>query len=92
MFRRIFTVLGLIAGLAVAIPAQAQDEGTVVDPETGQVYQRKTVYDFEEDVVEGNVVKPEGDYLNSRQRHKQSSLIKVRTDFIPEMLKSAEDL
>lgn len=72
-----------------AAPALAQD---VVDPDTGEIYKKKTVYDFEDDVVEGTLVKPEGDYLQSRQRGKQSSLIKIRDNFVPEMLKSAEDL
>ncbi len=86
-----FVMSLLVAGaLALtAAPAFAQD---VVDPETGEVYKKRTVYDFEDDVVEGTLVKPEGDYLQSRQRGKQSSLIKIRDNFVPEMLKSAEDL
>ena len=83
----------LVVGLmtASAGPAFAQDN-TVVDPETGEVFNKKTVYDFDDDVVEGTLVKPEGDYLQSRQRGAQSSLIKIRDNFVPEMLKSAEDL
>jgi hypothetical protein len=88
--------VAVVTTLALALPAGAalaQDaEGGVVDPETGVVYQKKTVYDFEDDVVEGTLVKPEGDYLQSRQRGKHSSLIKIRDNFVPEMLKSAEDL
>ena len=83
-------VVGLLAGAPTL--GWAQDDGTVVDPETGEVFRKKTVYDFEDDVVEGTLVKPEGDYLQSRQRGKQSSLIKIRDNFVPEMLKSAEDL
>lgn len=84
--------LGVTAAAALALaalPAAAQE---VIDPETGEVVRKKTVYDFEDDVVEGTLVKPEGDYLQSRQRGKQSSLIKIRDNFVPEMLKSAEDL
>lgn len=88
--KRWMCALGVVAALGMAgAPAWAQD---VVDPETGAVYKKKTVYDFEDDVVEGSLVKPEGDYLQSRQRGKQSSLIKIRDNFVPEMLKSAEDL
>lgn len=89
------TTVVLLSTSGVAAWAQqrvAQEGETVTDPETGQIYAKRTVYDFEDDVVEGALVKPEGDYLDSRQRSKQSSLIKVRSDFIPEMLKSAEDL
>ena len=86
----VLAVVGILAGPVSAVFAQEGD--VVVDPETGETYEKKTVYDFEDDVVEGTLVKPEGDYLQSRQRGKQSSLIKIRDDFVPEMLKSAEDL
>ena len=89
MKRRFASWIAAVALAMTAAPAMAQD---VVDPDTGEVYQKKTVYDFEDDVVEGTLVKPEGDYLQSRQRGKQSSLIKIRDNFVPEMLKSAEDL
>ncbi len=86
----VLAVVGILAGPVSAVFAQEGD--VVVDPETGETYEKKTVYDFEDDVVEGTLVKPEGDYLQSRQRGKQSSLIKIRDNFVPEMLKSAEDL
>ncbi|MBM4319690.1 MAG: hypothetical protein FJ125_06965 [Deltaproteobacteria bacterium] len=88
----LLSLLLLASGAVAWAQQRPQDGETVTDPETGQTYAKRTVYDFEDDVVEGALVKPEGDYLDSRQRRKQSSLIKVRSDFIPEMLKSAEDL
>ncbi len=91
MLRRVIGAGVLLLSLLLWGPALAQEDA-VVDPDTGQTYAKRTVYDFEDDVVEGALVKPEGDYLDSRQQRKQSSLIKVRADFIPEMLKSAEDL
>jgi hypothetical protein len=50
------------------------------------------VYDFSGDDIEGDLVKPEGTDLNARDFAKQASLIKIRKDFIPEIIKSAEDL
>jgi len=92
--RRVLIGAFLVAFLAGVPLAWGQQGGadSVVDPESGKVYATKTVYDFEDDIVEGALVKPEGDYLDSRQKKKQSSLIKVRADFVPEMLKSAEAL
>jgi hypothetical protein len=55
-------------------------------------YKQKTVYDFDDDVVEGDLVRPDGEFLGSRTAAKHSSLIKIRENFIPEMLKSAEDI
>ena len=55
-------------------------------------YKQKTVYDFDDDVVEGDLVRPDGEFVDSRRGAKHSSLIKIRENFIPEMLKSAEDI
>jgi hypothetical protein len=55
-------------------------------------YKSKTVYDFDDDTVEGDLVRPDGDFVDSRKGAKHSSLIKIRENFIPEMIKSAEDI
>lgn len=51
-----------------------------------------TEYNFDDDVVEGDLVRPDGEMALARRRGRQSSLIRVRQHFIPEMLKSVEDL
>ena len=89
MFRRIAAALILCAfvlGSAYEI-VYAQTGGA---PEVR--YKRKTVYDFDDDLVEGELQRPDGEYIDTRRKAKHSSLIKIREDFIPEMLKSAEDI
>jgi hypothetical protein len=49
-------------------------------------------YDFSGDTIEGDLVKPEGSTVDARDFAKHSSLITIRKDFIPEIIKSAEDL
>lgn len=51
-----------------------------------------TTYDFEDDLVQGDLVRPDGELLNVRRRGRRASLIRVREHFIPEMLKSVENL
>jgi hypothetical protein len=87
--------LGLMCG--VASTALAQDAlpragSATGGDESGVVYKKETVYDFEDDFVEGALVKPDGSMLSGELHGKMSSLIKVRSDFIPEMIKSVEDL
>jgi len=50
------------------------------------------VYDFSGDTIEGDLVKPEGSTVDARDFAKHSSLITIRKDFIPEIIKSAQDL
>lgn len=66
--------------------ALAQGTGPKVE------YKKKTVYDFDDDLVEGELQRPDGEYIDTRGKAKHSSLIKIRENFIPEMLKSAEDI
>lgn len=72
----------LLAGAFVAgsSVARAQESGDA------------TTYDFEDDVVSGDLVRPDGELLNVRRRGQRSSLIRIREHFIPEMLKSVENL
>jgi hypothetical protein len=50
------------------------------------------VYDFSGDDIEGDLIKPEGTTVDARDFAKHGSLIRIRKDFIPEIIKSAEDL
>ena len=89
MLRRMIAVLMacsfmLASGLALA---QASGGGA---PDVK--YRKKTVYDFDDDVVEGELQRPDGEYIDTNKKAKHSSLIKIRENFIPEMLKSAEDI
>ena len=75
-------ITSLVGGLSVwALQVQAQE---APPPET--------TYDFEDDLVTGDLVRPDGEQLIVRRRGRRSSLIQIREHFIPEMLKSVEDL
>ena len=55
-------------------------------------YKAKTVYDFEDDTVEGDLQRPDGENVTANGKAQHSSLIEIRKDFIPEMLKTLEDI
>lgn len=88
----------LVAVAALFVPALAvaqdmpesgaaqQQEGAESEPE------KETVYDFEDDDVTGSLVKPEGEDVQAQTHGKTSSLIQIRSDFVPEMLESVEEL
>lgn len=84
-------------GLLAASVFIAATGGTVLAQDKGASggdvqYKSKTVYDFDDDVVEGDLVRPDGEFVDTRKGAKHSSLIKIRENFIPEMIKSAEDI
>lgn len=51
-----------------------------------------TTYNFDDDLVTGDLVRPDGENLIVRKAGKRASLIRIREHFVPEMLKSVEDL
>ncbi len=74
---KLFAVVGLFAMSATAM---AQDPAG------------ETTYDFDDDLVSGDLVRPDGEQLNVRRSGRRTSLIRIRDHFVPEMLKSVEDL
>jgi len=88
--------LGFVLGVALLVPSMAMAQKAGAKPAAGGgdsvTYKQKTVYDFDDDVVEGDLVRPDGEFVDSRRSAKHSSLIKIRENFIPEMVKSAEDI
>jgi hypothetical protein len=88
------TLLFLIALVAVfafgAGAALAQKR--VIQGKDRVIYKKKTVIDFEDATVEGELVKPEGSYMIHRGRTKFNSLIKYRADFRMEIWKNAKKL
>ena len=78
-----FTVVGMML-VAAAAPVAAQEGGGGGGD--------ATTYDFEDDLVQGDLVRPDGENLMVRRRGARESLIKIREHFINELLKSVENL
>lgn len=54
--------------------------------------QKRTNVDFEDQLVQGDVKKPELFYLLNKKQFNFGKLIKMRDNFVPEMSKTAEDI
>ena len=80
-----------IAGMLTTGAALAQDAPAGAAPAAGGAAS-PTSYDFEDDLVTGDLVRPDGELLSVRRRGNRASLIQIREHFVPEMLKSVEDL
>jgi len=97
-----FAIFGAVAivgtaGRALAAPAAAAGGGEAAaagggGDDANTQYKAKTVYDFEDDTVEGDLARPDGENVTANSKAQHSSLIEIRKDFIPEMLKTLEDI
>lgn len=81
--------LGLAAvfsfGLTAVAVAQDDDDRRVI-------YKSKTEIDFEDVSVDGELKKPHGAYLLDKRQATFNPLIKLRTDFNPEMYQSVHEI
>ncbi len=84
-----FLSVFLAAPLAMAQPSNqdADDAARVGDGSDGT-----TIYDFDDDNVDGEILSPDGANIASRGRVKHASLIQIRPHFIPELIKMANDV
>jgi hypothetical protein len=87
----IASVLGLLA-ISFAMPAMAADKNKGGKAGDAGKPAKDKKFDFEADEVTGELVKPEGVDINAVKFTAHDSLIRVRQDFIKEIVKSAEDL
>jgi len=62
----------------------------VASTASAQETQKETNFNFEEDVVTGTLVRPDQETVTGLRRGKESSLIKIRKDFVTEMVQSVE--
>lgn len=91
--KKIILALGILGVvLMVGATAMAQDQPAAGGGGGGQGGGQTTTYNFDDDIVQGDLVRPDGEMALARRRGRQSSLIRVREHFVPEMLKSVENL
>lgn len=77
-------------GLALASSAaRAQDEG---GDGSGVIYRQRTVYSFEGDTIDGDLMRPDGAYIEARKEIQHSNLIQVRDSFREKVLESVVHL
>ena len=78
----------------LALPALTEEKpGVKVVQEADRIVVRKrTVIDFNDVTVEGELTRPEGSYVLNRNRTRFRSLVRLRDNFNPELQKSADNL
>jgi len=74
----------LAASLALAsVPAAAQERIE---------YEKVTELDFDDDTIQGDLTRPDGEFVEAKGRVKHSNLIKVRESFRDQVLESVGEL
>jgi len=85
MLRKLF----LVTIAAAPLLARAQQKA---EPAPKVEYEKKTVINFEDDTIEGDLKRPDGEYVEARQKVDHSNLIKIREDWRDKVMQSSGDL
>ena len=81
---RHLALIGLVTWLAPAA-AVAEDQAKVE-------YEKKTVINFEDDTIEGDLKRPDGEYVEARRKVDHSNLIKIREEWRDKVMQASGDL
>lgn len=87
----------LLVMLVIALPslgaAQQAAAGAAAAGQPSKVeYEKKTVINFEDDTIEGDLKRPDGEYVEARKRVDHSNLIKIRDSWRDKVMQSSGDL
>ncbi|HVP68234.1 MAG TPA: adventurous gliding motility protein CglF [Anaeromyxobacteraceae bacterium] len=85
---RVIAIL-LVFALPLSVRA-AEQKGQ--SPQVQVQYEKKTVIDFEDDTIQGDLTRPDGEYVEARKRVNHSNLIQVRENWREKVLQAPDDL
>jgi len=83
--RWVLWIAVLLAALLLGATAMAQEDDSVI-------YKKKTVYNFDDDTITGDLTRPDQEFLTGRKLARHKSLIRVRENFKGRVLQSVKDL
>lgn len=82
----------LLALVALALPLAAGAQAKKDAPAPKVEYEKKTVINFEDDTIQGDLTRPDGEYVEARKKVAHSNLIKIREDWREKVLLAPDDL
>ena len=82
--KKLVAVLFLLLSFSFLAAQETDEEGRLIK------YREKTVIDFEDVMLEGQIKKPSGSFLMDRSKTKFNSLINLKQDFNKELVKSVD--
>ncbi|MBO4712048.1 hypothetical protein J5681_09090 [bacterium] len=82
--KKLVAVLFLLLSFSFLAAQETDEEGRLIK------YREKTVIDFEDVMLEGQIKKPSGSFLMDRSKTKFNSLINLKQDFNKELVRSVD--
>lgn len=81
----------LVLSMSLGGAAFAQEDKVIQEADK-TVFKKKTIIDFSDVTIQGELTKPEGSYVLNRKKTAFKSLLKIRADFLNELFNSTDNL
>ena len=88
-FRFSSAAAGMLLVASLWVPS---GKASAQEAEDGVIYRQRTVYSFEGDTIDGDLMRPDGAYIEARKEIQHSNLIRVRDNFRERVLESVVHL
>ena len=77
----------------IALPLMARAQATQdKKPEPRIEYEKKTVINFDDDTIQGDLTRPDGEYVEARRRVTHSNLVKIREEWRDKVKQAAAEM
>jgi hypothetical protein len=82
-------ILVLLTLLAIPAASSAQDKA---EQKPTVVYEKRTEINFEDDTIDGDLKRPDGEYVEARRKVSHSNLIRIREDWREKVMQASGEL
>jgi len=82
----------LLVTIGILLPLLGAAQEGKAPPPPKVEYEKKTVINFEDDTIEGDLKRPDGEYVEARQRVDHSNLIRIREEWRDKVMQASGDL
>ena len=82
----------LVVMLLLSLPSAGAAQEEKGEPQPRIEYEKKTVINFEDDTIEGDLKRPDGEYVEARQRVDHSNLIRIREDWREKVKQASREM
>jgi hypothetical protein len=82
----------LVLALGFVWTAEAQESKPAEPASTGSGASKQTVINFEDETIQGDLTRPDGEYIEAAGKVQHSNLIKIREEFHEKVMQSVDEL
>ncbi len=92
MASRAGTAAAVLAAALLGTPVVGGSDPAAQKPPPRVEYEKKTVINFDDDTIQGDLTRPDGEYVEARKKVGHSSLIRLRESWREKVKQAGSEL